>query len=101
MEFGGNKMDPKGFGFTGNGRALWEAKGKGNDHHVMAQKSIPPIITQSVSLYFFTSHICQSILGLISYTFPDLFCTRVRFLAPEDRLDLDLLEENKLRVKLC
>jgi len=38
---GGNKMDnPKGgFGFTGNGRALWEAKGKGNDHHVMAQKS--------------------------------------------------------------
>ena len=115
---GGNKMDPKGFGFTGNGRALWEAKGKGNDHHVMAQKSIPPIITQSVSLYFFTSHICQSILGLISYTFPDLFCTRVlkkyvdlsvlekrtksyRFLAPEDRLDLDLLEENKLRVKLC
>ena len=24
-----------------------------------------------------------------------------RFLAPEDRLDLDLLEENKLRVKLC
>ena len=108
----------RGFGFTGNGRALWEAKGKGNDHHVMAQKSIPPIITQSVSLYFFTSHICQSILGLISYTFPDLFCTRVlkkyvnlrvpekrtksyRFLAPEDRLDLDLLEENKLRVKLC
>ena len=84
----------------------------------MAQKSIPPIITQSVSLYFFTSHICQSILGLISYTFPDLFCTHVlkktylfesskkvlktyRFLAPEDRLDLDLLEENKLRVKLC
>ena len=112
------KWIQRGFGFTGNGRALWEAKGKGNDHHVMAQKSIPPIITQSVSLYFFTSHICQSILGLISYTFPDLFCTRVlkksvglrvmknevksyRFLAPEDRLDLDLLEENKLRVKLC
>jgi len=83
-----------------------------------AEELIPPIITQSVSLYFFTSHICQSILGLISYTFPDLFCTRVlkkilfesskkqvlktyRFLAPEDRLDLDLLEENKLRVKLC
>jgi len=33
MEFGGIKMDPKGFGFTGNGRALWEAKGKGSDHH--------------------------------------------------------------------
>merc|ERR1712136_321708 len=98
---GGIKWIQRGFGFTGNGRALWEAKGKGNDHHMMAQKSIPPIITQSVSLYFFTSHICQSILGLISYTFPDLFCTRVRFLAPEDRLDLDLLEENKLRVKLC
>ena len=42
-----------------------------------AEELIPPIITQSVSLYFFTSHICQSILGLISYTFPDLFCTRV------------------------
>lgn len=57
MEFGGNKMDPKGFGFTGNGRALWEAKGKGNDHHMMAQKSIPPIITQSVSLLLYIAYL--------------------------------------------
>jgi len=76
-------------------------KEKGATITKMAQKSIPPIITQSVSLYFFTSHICQSILGLILCTFHDLSCTPVRFLAPEDRLDLDLLEENKLRVKLC
>ena len=54
---GGIKWIQRGFGFTGNGRALWEAKGKGNDHHMMAQKSIPPIITQSVSLLLYIAYL--------------------------------------------
>jgi len=51
----GIKMDPNwkgGFGFTGNGRALWEAKRKReqpNRTQDGAEELIPPIITQSVS----------------------------------------------------
>ena len=115
---GGNKMDPKGFWFhrqwpsiMGGERKRERPSCDGAEEYSTNNNSISfslllyiaylPVHSRANFVYFSRSVLYTRAEKSVGLRVMKNEVKSYRFLAPEDRLDLDLLEENKLRVKLC